>query len=169
MALLMLDEGAFKIQKKAIFSFLTKKEKEANTSQLLANPFNWKSGQDWGTLGVTFSLQDFVSFLGTVYEIRNAFNSTSVEEPLEIPCQILGAQIWAVEAQLENGDVEESTRALLLNTIAFNRLVNDKSLEQSSLKTVAAETEVKLREKTTQVLKLVLKDIYESEEELQFL
>lgn len=78
MALFMLDEAAFKLQKKAIFSFLTKRDKESNTSLLFSNPFNWKSGQDWGTLGVTFSVEDFASFLKNVYEIRNTFNSTSV-------------------------------------------------------------------------------------------
>jgi hypothetical protein len=42
MALLMLDEGAAKLQNKAIFTFLTKKEPSCTLEKLLANPFNWK-------------------------------------------------------------------------------------------------------------------------------
>ena len=42
MALLMLDDGAAKLQKKAVFTFLTKSESAATLNSLLVNPFNWK-------------------------------------------------------------------------------------------------------------------------------
>ena len=44
-ALYMLDDGASKLQKKAIFTYLTKKDSHLVVEKLLGNPFNWKLNQ----------------------------------------------------------------------------------------------------------------------------
>ena len=40
-ALNMQDDSAKKLQKKAIFAFLTQKDGSATLDKLLVNPFNW--------------------------------------------------------------------------------------------------------------------------------
>lgn len=55
MALLMLDEDVSKLQKKAIFTFLTKKDLSLTMEKLLSNPFIWKVNQAYGQLSVVFS------------------------------------------------------------------------------------------------------------------
>ena len=93
MALVMLDKGAFTLQKKAIFAFLTKRDKEASTALLLANPFNWVQGQQEAAQQAAFDFKqsDFTDLLDSLYQLRNVFTGGSVEEPLEVPCQMLGA------------------------------------------------------------------------------
>ena len=55
MALLMLDEDVAKLQKKAIFTYLTKKDLGLTIEKLLSNPFIWKVNQAYGQLSVVFS------------------------------------------------------------------------------------------------------------------
>jgi len=40
---------------------------------------------------VTISQEDLLTFIGEIYEIRNVFSLSAVEEPLEVSCQIIGA------------------------------------------------------------------------------
>lgn len=57
MALLMLDDGAQKLQKKAIFTFLTKPDANLTLETLLQNPFNWKVNQPAGDLNVVLTAE----------------------------------------------------------------------------------------------------------------
>ena len=93
MALLMLDEGAAKLQKKAVITFLTKKEASATLDQLLSNPFNWKVNQSQSTLGVKFSAAELLVFVEDLFSLRNVLSFQPIDEPFEVPCAIIGAQL----------------------------------------------------------------------------
>ena len=90
MALLMLDDGAQKLQKKAVFTFLTKSDASSTLDALLTNPCNWKVNQGFSSLNVTMSADELFTFVQDIYKLRNVFGSHSIDEILDIPCSIIG-------------------------------------------------------------------------------
>jgi len=131
MALLMQDFGAAKLQKKALFVFLTTKETSATLDKLLSNPFNWIVNQGQGLLSVAFTAEDLFEFVNDIFSLRNVFSFQPIDDTLEIPCAIIGAQL----AQLGSARIspsDDSYQALSVTAMLKNILDLRSVLQRNS-------------------------------------
>ena len=133
---------------------------------LLANPINWRVNQAPGQLSVLFTTEELYAFIQDIYKIRNVFQASGVEEALDIPCSIIGAQISQLgeENCLPQPDSVEtetnSISALVKNTLDFHKLVlGDRStLVKEELETCMVMTHQRLSEALTSAIQTIIKD-----------
>lgn len=122
-----------------------------------------------GALGVTFTLDQLAEFIGYAYRIRNVFQSNSVEEPLELACYIIGAQMTQIGV-LNQVSVDKSLidiSGILTHTMKFHGLVRDADpVTKESLENDLKLTEQLMSAKITEVLKRLMPALSEAELEL---
>ena len=144
---------------------MTKSEASTTIEMLLANPINWRLNQTPGQLSVLFTTEELYAFIQDIYKIRNVFQASGVEETLDIPCSIIGAQISQLgEASCvslpDGADTETHNISVLVkNTLDFHKLVlgERNSLVKEELETSMAMTHQRLSEALTNAIQVIIK------------